>query len=882
LRYRKAIGLFFLSMLTCYYAQGQIKIQGDITNTAGAPVPGVSVILSPVGQNNILAYSLSDKDGKYQLNYNGREDSLQLMVSGFDYEKVVQIVAGISQTLDFSIKEQPIVLSEVVVKPTPISQKGDTLSYLVSAFAGKGDRVIGDVLKKMPGIEVSAGGQIKYNGKPINKFYVENLDLLQGRYGLATNNISANDVASVEVYEYHQPIKALAGVSPTDQAAINLKLRDRMKGTLSAMGQLGVGVAPLLWNNEVATLYFAKKRQNINTYKGNNSGHDVSQELTSFYSSGGDYLDAGRFLAVLSPTPPPISTERYLFNNIHTVSANVLTVLPREYELTANVSYYNDYRTKSSYSRSSYYLSADSTLQVTELLNARQTTNNLDAAIKIGTNKNNFYLNNTINVQAAWDDEGGRIDSIHQQLETGRYYLSNNLEWIKKLPNDKAIRIYSFNGFVHTPQQLVIRPGLYAAVVNDGKPFQSLQQTLECNQFTSLTTASFSTSKRGFRQNYYGGLDISLQSLQSVLQPESFVGTSTAAAPDSMQNNLHWDTYKAFVTGEYSYSQRRFRAELSLLVSYLLLQIEDKFLQTQHPAINRLVCNPNIAVTYDIGAYWKLKTNYNFMQHIGNLRDGYTGYVMQNYRNFNRNDGQLADTKLHSYGFRIIYRNALKALFANVDVFYEQFHSNLLREQSFVELLQVQKNINQSNISKTYGVNSSISKNLYALHSTVSLSANYYETAAEQVSQGGLVDFLYRHYSFNPTIKSQFASWGGIDYSLSWSESKSIIEDMTVGYPLIRSVSNRFTFRLFPLTRLTLAVTYEHYYHNAVLDGRSKSFADASVNYKFKNMELSCVWSNIFNTGQYVTATYDAISAFVHVYDIRPAQILFTAKFKLW
>jgi hypothetical protein len=877
----KIVGVVVCLTLWNYDAQGQIKVQGTIIDNAGRAISGVNAMLHPVNSNIILTYTLSDDKGYYQLYYNGEADSLQLTITAFDYEKVARIIAGVSQTLDFTLKEQPIVLSEVVVKPTPISQKGDTLNYLVSAFTGKGDRVIGDVLKKMPGIEVSAGGQIKYNGKPINKFYVENLDLLQGRYGIATNNISANDVASVEVYEYHQPIKALAGVSPTDQAAINLKLKDGIKGALSAMGQLGVGATPLLWNNELVTLYFAKKRQNINTYKGNNSGHDVSQELTSFYSSDGRQLDNGWFLSVLSPTPPPISTERYLFNNIHTVSANVLTVLPREYELTANVSYYNDYRTKESYSRSSYYLSPDSTLHVTESLNARQTTNNLDAAIKISTNKNNFYLNNTINVQAAWDDEGGRIDSIHQQLETGRYYLSNNFEWIKNLPNDKAIRIYSFNGFVHTPQQLDIRPGLYAEVLSGGQPFEKIRQTTEWNHFLSRTNVSFSTAKRGFRQSYYGGVDVALQSLQSALHPEFFTGASAAAIPDSLQNNLRWHTYKAYVTGEYTWSWRSLRAEVLLPVNYFLLWMNDEIPQ-QQKTINRLICDPSLSVTYDLSAYWKLRANYAFNQNIGNLRNSYTGYVMQDYRNFNRNDGRLADTKLHSYGFRVIYRNALKALFGNVDVFYEQFHSNMLREQRFVGLLQVQNSINLPNVFKTYGVKGDISKNLYGLHSTVSLSANYYETAASQISQGELVDYRYHHYGFHPAIKSQLTSWGGLDYSLSWSESRSGVESMTTSYPIIRSVSNRVTLRLFPLSGLTFMATYEHYYNNAVSEGREKSFADVSVSYKFKAVELSCAWSNIFNERQYVTASYDAVSAFVYVYEIRPAQILVTAKFKLW
>jgi hypothetical protein len=882
LRYRlKIAGIFLLFMLVHYGAQGQITIQGTITNKSGAALSGISVILSPVGQNNILAYSLSDRNGNYQLNYNGQEDSLQLMVNGFDYEKIVRVIVPVSQTLDFSLKEQPIVLNEVVVKATPISQKGDTLNYLVSAFAGKGDRVIGDVLKKMPGIEVSAGGRIKYNGKEINKFYIENLDLLQGRYAIATNNISAKDVASVEVYEYHQPIKALAGVSPTDQAAINLKLQDGIKGALSVMGQLGIGGAPLLWNNELITLYFAKKRQNINTYKSNNSGSDVAQELTSFYSSGSNYLGNGRFLSMLSPMPPPISPQRYLFNNIHSGSVNLLQVLPREYELTTNISYSNDYQTENSYFRSSYYLSTDSALHVTELLNAGKTLNNLDAAFKISANKDNFYLANTLNVKAAWHDETGMADTVRQQLQTDSYQLYNNFELIKTLPDDKSIRFYSFNGYVHTPQRLGIQPGLYASLLNHGQPFTTLEQTSSFNHFSSSTAFNFSTAKRGFKQHYYGGIDIDLQQLHSSLQPLQQNGVATTTVPDSLQNKLHWQTYRAYITGNYTYSWRYFRIEATLPVSYRLLLIED-ILPQKKQIINRVLFTPDIAVTCDLNRYWKLKASYAFTNTIGTLQNSYTGYLMQNYRSFNRNDGRLADYKTHSYVWRTIYRNALKALFANVDVFYEQQYSNMLREQSFTGLLQVQRTINQSVVSHVYGMNGSISKNLYALHSTVSLSANYYESASSQMMQGALLDFRYRNYGFKPAIESQPVSWGGLSYSLLWNESKSIVASDEMIYPLLRSVSNRITVNLFPVTGLTLTASYEHYYNNAVSEGKSKSFADASVSYKFKAMELSCVWSNIFNTKQYVTASYDNVSAFLSIYDIRPAQILVTAKFKLW
>ena len=109
----------------------------------------------------------------------------------------------------------------VTVLPDKIREHGDTLSYNVGSYTQQGDRVIGDVLKRMPGIEVSESGAIKFNGKSIKNFYVEDMDLLQGRYGLATNNINAADVTTVQVLQNHQPIKALQGKELSDGVAIN-------------------------------------------------------------------------------------------------------------------------------------------------------------------------------------------------------------------------------------------------------------------------------------------------------------------------------------------------------------------------------------------------------------------------------------------------------------------------------------------------------------------------------------------------------------------------------------------------------------------------------------------------------------------------------------
>lgn len=95
-----------------------------------------------------------------------------------------------------------------MVKSGKIWQLGDTLNYSVDAFIGKNDISIGDVLRRMPGIQVDDNGHIYYQGKNISNLYINGMDALAGRYSIATNNLAAQMVATVQVMENHQGVKA--------------------------------------------------------------------------------------------------------------------------------------------------------------------------------------------------------------------------------------------------------------------------------------------------------------------------------------------------------------------------------------------------------------------------------------------------------------------------------------------------------------------------------------------------------------------------------------------------------------------------------------------------------------------------------------------------
>ena len=200
--------------LAALAANAQAVIEGTVLDSQGKVVDAY-VTVGPKGAGSVLGFADTDAKGRYRLEFTTKADSVTVTALGLAIGNQVKVVANRSQRLDFRVKEQTVQLKEVSVRSQKIRQNGDTLNYLVGAYQQQGDRVIGDVLRRMPGIEVSQSGGIKFNGKSISKFYVEDMDLLQGRYGLATNNINAQDVATVQVLENHQPVKALQGKTLT-------------------------------------------------------------------------------------------------------------------------------------------------------------------------------------------------------------------------------------------------------------------------------------------------------------------------------------------------------------------------------------------------------------------------------------------------------------------------------------------------------------------------------------------------------------------------------------------------------------------------------------------------------------------------------------------
>ena len=334
------------ALLPCAYAMAQgdkTMFTGTVTNGKGKAVGNVTCKLLD-GKDSLLAYALTKSDGTYRLESVPEGRLIEFAFLG--YETLRTPLQEGRTRYDARLERTAVELENVTVTADPITRRKDTLLYNVDAFRQQQDRSIEDVLKRMPGIEVSDDGQISYQGKAINKVNIEGLNLMGGQYNQATQNMPAEAVAQVQIMERNQPIKALEGRVNNDRATLNLKLKKGYKAHPFGEVEGGIGGSPTAWDNHLTAININKKNQLLLTGRMNNCGMSLEGMTRSMDNYTGMYaMEPLPQPFLYSPTTqtPPVSQLYYLRNKSYYAGLNYLHAFTQEQTLRLNVLYYRDH-----------------------------------------------------------------------------------------------------------------------------------------------------------------------------------------------------------------------------------------------------------------------------------------------------------------------------------------------------------------------------------------------------------------------------------------------------------------------------------------------------------------------------------------------------------
>ncbi len=248
----------------------QMKLSGVIYDTSNVvPLKNVSVMALRLKDSVLLGFTRTNQMGDFVLT-GFPIDTFQLIIEHPKLETRTFYIIGSKDNYDIKVpriqllqKTQNIREVTVLTNRNAIYFKGDTLVYVADSFNVGQNAVVEDLLKKLPGIKVADDGSITSQGKEISKVLVDGDEFFGSDPTIATRNLGANGVASVQVYEKKNED---AAVGEDDKIQVlDLKLKDSAKkgyfGKISGASDFGFVRDNPFYESEVLLNNFNKKQK---------------------------------------------------------------------------------------------------------------------------------------------------------------------------------------------------------------------------------------------------------------------------------------------------------------------------------------------------------------------------------------------------------------------------------------------------------------------------------------------------------------------------------------------------------------------------------------------------------------------------------------------
>lgn len=230
-------------------AQKQISgsVKGTLADTVYHESMANATISLFMGEDSLAdSHSLADSKGFFSIkNLNTGAYHIAISFQGYEsIERKFSITPAASE-IDLGLiimKKASDLLDEVIIQRPPITVNGDTVEFSAGAFKTVPNATAEDLLKKLPGVEVDMNGNVTAQGEAIQKIYVDGKEFFGTDPKMATKNIPADMIESVQVYDDMSDQAKFSRIDDGSRTkTINIKLKKKTRQGYFGRGTVGHG-----------------------------------------------------------------------------------------------------------------------------------------------------------------------------------------------------------------------------------------------------------------------------------------------------------------------------------------------------------------------------------------------------------------------------------------------------------------------------------------------------------------------------------------------------------------------------------------------------------------------------------------------------------------
>ncbi|MBR6827950.1 MAG: carboxypeptidase-like regulatory domain-containing protein [Prevotella sp.] len=864
----KRLLYFLLYMMLVASASAQVKVMGRVIDLQQKPVSDVIVKL--VNGSKTLAFTSTNAKGEYALELKSAPSGeVLLQFTHISYEKESERLTLKERTMkvDMVLTPKAVSLKEVTVKPDPLRQRGDTLSYNLASFLKKGDVTLEDGLKNLPGISISDNGAISYMGKGISNFYIGGLDMLGGRYNLATKNIPAEYATQVDIMKHHKHRKIDAD-EESDAVAINVKLSKKAQFKPFGQPEFGVGMREdkVLYAAGATGMMFTDNFQLLTSAKYSNSGNFGLYDMVNH--SGGDSFGslATDKLPAWGQAVSGVGESVYRTNGYGSLNAIQKIDSVRQVRVNANYTYE---RMNSCASSEAFYFAGGDNIHISESVSPLAKAHRPMLSVKFENNASNHYFSDTFSAKAQFfavqsdiverltneSPTQAKLNSQHRDATS--INLHNNF-WGTIRMAGKKLSFTSNVDFIRTPEVLM----LMSDISQSGQSTQ-----LNTRHSTSLQIKLGNKWKIDMPVN----LTANYNFIETKLVKSGFADQSQQISGWKFVPDVNPST-------SWTSADRKFYSSMGLNIKILNLSYLSQY-DNKRTTMSEVFVEPHVSLRYTFSATSELNFSSGFSNAAGDIMDLLTTPVQTSYRSTSAASGVIAKSQSWSTDLRYSKQVPFSYFTFGANANYSQGKRNVLSSRTVSQTATESTSIFRDSHSRSASGGVNASKNILSLFTKLSANANVSWGSSEYMMQSCLVTSYHTGYNLHlqadvtpvPWLETNIKGDYGKDFMRTTSSRQSSDNLRCTG-----SVA------VFPIPTIEIRSTC-NFMHDMVEPGKYKdaSMLSASVQYKAKWAVWKLTGENLLDVRQYTRTSFMDTDRFVHTTNLVGRTVMLRATFKL-